>query len=62
MPTQAMERKQFILQSLAASIPILVTPLNVAARTPEDPEPYHIDVVKEFVIAAMENWIGRKRC
>jgi len=46
-----MNRKHFILQSAAASVPILIAPLKVLAKNSEDPEPYKLDVVKEFVIA-----------
>jgi hypothetical protein len=46
-----MNRKHFLLRSVAASVPILIAPLNVLAKNSEDPEPYKLDVVKEFVIA-----------
>jgi hypothetical protein len=46
-----MNRKYFLLQSIAASVPILIAPLNIAAKNLKDPEPYKLDVVKEFVIA-----------
>jgi len=46
-----MNRKHFLLRSVAASVPILIAPLNVVAKNLEDPDPYKMDVVKEFVIA-----------
>src|SRR5215212_6005509 len=46
-----MNRKHFLLRSVAASVPILITPLNVVAKNLEDPDPYKMDIVKEFVIA-----------
>jgi len=46
-----MNRKHFLLPSVAASVPILVAPLHVLAKNSEDPEPYKVDIVNEFVIA-----------
>jgi hypothetical protein len=46
-----MNRKHFLLQSATAGTAVLMNPFQSFARTTEDPEPYKIDVVKEFVIA-----------
>lgn len=46
-----MNRKRFLLQSVTAGAAFLMNPFQSTARVTEDPEPYKIDVVKEFVIA-----------
>jgi hypothetical protein len=46
-----MNRKHFLLQSATAGAAVFINPLQSLARTQEDPEPYKLDVVKEFVIA-----------
>jgi len=46
-----MNRKRFLLQSATASAAVFMSPFQSIARNAEDPEPYKIDVVKEFVIA-----------
>ena len=46
-----MNRKNFLLQSATAGAALLVHPLTTLAKNREDPEPYKVDIVKEFVIA-----------
>ena len=44
-----MNRKNFLLQSTTASAAILINPLQLLAGKKQDPEPYKLDIVKEFV-------------
>jgi len=46
-----MNRKHFLFQSATVSAAILMNPIKSLAKAQGDPEPYKIDVVKEFVIA-----------
>jgi hypothetical protein len=46
-----MNRKNFLLHSATAGAALLVHPLTTFAKNREDPEPYRVDIVKEFVIA-----------
>src|SRR5437870_4234046 len=45
-----MNRKKFLFQSATAGAAVLLNPLRSFAKG-SDPEPYKLDVVKEFVIA-----------
>lgn len=46
-----MNRKHFLLQSATAGAVVFINPFPLMANTTKDPEPYKIDIVKEFVIA-----------
>ena len=46
-----MNRKHFLLQTATVGTAALINPFQSFARTQDDPEPYKLDVVKEFVIA-----------
>ena len=46
-----MNRKHFLLQSATAGAVVIINPFPLMANTTKDPEPYKIDIVKEFVIA-----------
>src|SRR5215212_1586592 len=46
-----MNRKNFLLQSATAGAALLANPLQSIAQIKQEPEPYKLDVVKEFVIA-----------
>jgi len=46
-----MNRQQFLLQSAATGAAVLINPFQSLATTTDDPEPYKLDIVKEFVIA-----------
>jgi len=50
-----MNRKHFLLQSATAGAAILMNPLQSLARTTEDPVPYKLEIVKDFVIAGHGN-------
>ena len=45
-----MNRKNFLLQSTTTGAAILINPLQLLAGKKQDPEPYKLDIVKEFVI------------
>jgi len=45
-----MNRKNFLLNSTTAGAAILINPLQLLAGKKQDPEPYKMDIVKEFVI------------
>src|SRR5215212_781546 len=46
-----MNRKNFLLQSATAGAALLANPLQSIAQIKQEPEPYKLDIVKEFVIA-----------
>ena len=46
-----MNRKNFLKHSAGAGAAILFAPLAAPAKTAQEPEPYKMEVVKEFVIA-----------
>jgi hypothetical protein len=51
-----MNRKHFLLQSATASAAILINPFQSIAKSADDPEPYKLEIVKEFVIAGHGNY------
>ena len=46
-----MNRKLFLLKTATAGAAALIHPLSSLANSGSDPEPYKLDIVKEFVIA-----------
>jgi hypothetical protein len=46
-----MNRKRFLLQSATAGTAMLINPIQSIAKFDEEPPPYKLEVVKEFVIA-----------
>ena len=46
-----MNRKHFLLHSAAAGAAMLTNPIQSIARFEEEPGPYNLEIVKEFVIA-----------
>jgi hypothetical protein len=53
--TSFMKRKSFLLHTATAGAAIVFHPLQSWAHKQEDPEPYRLDVVKDFVIAGHGN-------
>ncbi|HEV7620126.1 MAG TPA: hypothetical protein VGO09_00260 [Flavisolibacter sp.] len=51
-----MNRKRFLQQSVTGATAIMVNPFSSSARVSIDPEPYKIEIVKEFVIAGHGNF------
>jgi len=50
-----MDRKHFLLHSATAGAAALINPFQTLARATEDPQPYKVEIVKEFVIAGHGN-------
>lgn len=50
-----MNRKHFLLQSAGAGAAMLINPLQSFAKTTDDPLPYKLEIVKDFVIAGHGN-------
>ena len=52
---QIMNRKNFLLQAVTGTGAILLHPVSSIAKGNEEPEPYKLELVKEFVIAGHGN-------
>jgi hypothetical protein len=50
-----MNRKHFLLRSATAGAAIMINPIQSIARSIDDPQPYKLEIVKEFVIAGHGN-------
>jgi hypothetical protein len=50
-----MNRKNFILRSATAGAAVLLNPLSLLSQTKQAPDPYKIEVVKEFVTVGHGN-------
>jgi len=55
-----MNRKNFLLQSATAGAALLINPLQSISQVNQNPEPYKLEVVKEFVGAGHGNLIRVK--
>ena len=55
-----MNRKNFLLQSATAGAGLFINPLKIISQVNQNPEPYKLEVVKEFVGAGHGNLVKVK--